>query len=645
MGSRGRQSALLALAALLVPLACGARSDISDDGGTDGGALDGDLADALGASDGSKNPESDGATASDAPSALDASPSHDSGPLPEPPPRLLAPLSTERVTSHSPVLRWLLAKGTDGAQIDICRDRACTTLVTKFTVTGSSAIPPVALAQGVYFWRARGALGDTVGTVNSPVWQFHVGVENAPKSTSWGSVLDVNGDGFAEVMIGSSNVSGASETVYLYQGGLGGLATTPTSWTYANHPNGYYRDPIASAGDIDGDGFEEVLLGVPDPNAKVGAVHIYKGGASGLSTTPTVLPAPSGVDSSFGWNVAGGGDINGDGYADVLVGAPFSAGGVFVYYGGPSGLTGAPTVFTTETIPGNQTAYLGASETSAGDVNGDGFADVIMGSWGGNYAFLYLGSAAGLSRPPTMLPSPHHPGQIDQNPGFGFSVAGTGDVNGDGYADILIGAPGDGDNYNNTGSTYVYFGSAAGLVTAPVRLVNPTADTGSGFGAAVGPAGDVNGDGYDDMLSAIDHGSFVFYGGPTGSASQGIPLPIFGQNILFRQGCLGAAWDVDGDGFDDLLTGAPDANNWSGDAELYLGGTLGPSAPIPLVHPTVPNGFFGSSVAWSEEEGAPTRLAASPLVDLPQIAGSAGSGGGSERGRRPRARRAPRGRR
>src|SRR5262249_24905826 len=153
------------------------------------------------------------------------------------------------------------------------------------------------------------------------------------------------------------------------------------------------------------------------------------------------------------------------------------------------------------------------------------------------------------------------------------SVGCAGDVNADGYADIVIGAPGDGMGYDNTGSAYLYFGGQSGF-SPPMRLAKPTADSGAAVGAYVGGAGDVDGDGYADILAAIDHGSFVYLGSPSGPAPQAtqLVLPGDGQNFAFGQAALGALGDIDGDGFADVAAGAPDSNGSAGGAFLFRGG-------------------------------------------------------------------------
>ena len=188
---------------------------------------------------------------------------------------------------------------------------------------------------------------------------------------------------------------------------------------------------------------------------------MYQGGPGGLATAPTTtLTGPAG-SWYFGYSVATAGDVNGDGYADVLVGARIdgdTSGQALLYLGGASGLaTPAATTLTGE----EQDSYFGESVAPAGDVNGDGYADVVVGAWGyasqTGRAYVYLGGASGLATPAaTTLTG------VAAGDRFGYSVAPAGDVNGDGYADVVVGAWGDS---SNTGRAYVYLGGASGLAT------------------------------------------------------------------------------------------------------------------------------------------------------------------------------------
>jgi hypothetical protein len=211
--------------------------------------------------------------------------------------------------------------------------------------------------------------------------------------------------------------------------------------------------------------------------------------------------------------VATAGDVNGDGYSDVIIGAPLlQAGGAFIYFGSAAGL--AATWFT----DGYQVDELfGFSVAAAGDVNGDGYSDVIIGAPGFNSyelagrALVYHGSAVGPAEPPAWI------AEGDQAFAFfGWSVATAGDVNGDGYSDVIVGA----DGYNNDqGRALIFHGSVTGLSIAPDWTAESNQQ--ARFGTSVATAGDVNGDAFSDVIvgavlytnGETDEGrAFVYYG-------------------------------------------------------------------------------------------------------------------------------------
>jgi hypothetical protein len=137
---------------------------------------------------------------------------------------------------------------------------------------------------------------------------------------------------------------------------------------------------VATAGDVNGDGYSDVIVGAPTINTDTGRAYVFLGDAAGLATTPATTLIGEGTQNWFGWSVATAGDVNGDGYADVVVGAHRYAsytGRAYTYLGGPGGVgTVAATTLTGEGT-GDQFAW---SVATAGDVNGDGYSDVVIGA-------------------------------------------------------------------------------------------------------------------------------------------------------------------------------------------------------------------------------------------------------------------------
>ncbi len=195
-----------------------------------------------------------------------------------------------------------------------------------------------------------------------------------------------------------------------------------------------------------------------------GRAYLYRGSATGLAAAPVWTAEGNQEEAFYGRAVASAGDVNGDGYADVVVGALFydndqlDEGRAFVYHGSPLGL-GIGAAWTAES--NQEFADYGHSVASAGDVNGDRYSDVIVGAIlydNGQFregrVFAYQGSAAGLLASPVWTAESNQ-GDAD----FGFSVASAGDVNGDGFADVVVGA----QRYDNVesveGHTWLYYGN------------------------------------------------------------------------------------------------------------------------------------------------------------------------------------------
>ena len=221
-------------------LRCGARSELYVEPPFDGGAPDTAAIDS-GVADDASAPDSgpfdgsfvaDTATPDAAPS--DSSNATDSGRPISPAPQQIAPLSTSTVTSQTPRFHWKLAPGEDGAEIEVCSDRECREGQLWFSAYGTSTTAFSYFTPGVYYWRLRGMSQGAVGTDASPVWEFSVGARSATVDTSWGTTPDVNGDGFADVIVGASDPVTLPGGAYVYLGGSGGLSTTATSITSAD---------------------------------------------------------------------------------------------------------------------------------------------------------------------------------------------------------------------------------------------------------------------------------------------------------------------------------------------------------------------------------------------------------------------------
>jgi hypothetical protein len=504
-------------------------------------------------------------------------------------------------------LRWALADDTDGAEVEICRDRACTQVVTTFTANGTSGAPANALAPGVYFWRAHGTEDGAVGDGASPVWEFFVGARSAPVDTSWGTVPDVDGDGYADVLVGTQPTDGATSVVVdVFRGGAGGVAPTPVTTLGEELPSDLPFPTLraASAGDVNGDGFADVVVVVMESSESGGdgSAFVYLGGPGGLSSTPSapIHAPPTSTGYFLGASVTSVGDVNGDGYADILVNVAAEPGDfvmdadeAYVFLGGASGLSPTPAITLAARLPFGA-SFMGSwfSFASAGDVNGDGFGDVVVGS-GTTIApttgeiDVYAGGAGGLSgAPSTTIVGPN------ATQTFGYSVASAGDVDGDGLADVVVGSdPGQA----GVTTLFVFTGTTSGLSVTPATMILDPAGDVDAFGWAVASAGDVNGDGFGDLVvSSPPDVVDLFLGAASGlSATVSLSLPVpSALDPGFARSLTGAG-DVNGDGFADLLVGSSGVVEGDGSVFLYLGAPSG-MATTPAATLEPPAGADGS---------------------------------------------------
>jgi hypothetical protein len=203
------------------------------------------------------------------------------------------------------------------------------------------------------------------------------------------------------------------------------------------------------------------------------------GSIDGLPPAPNWSYQSNIWNGTFGYSVASAGDVNGDGYDDVIVGAPYlenplmMEGRVYVFMGSASGLNTTPAWVAESNV---EQAMLGSSVGTAGNVNGDGYDDIIVGAYtysngqqGEGAAFVWFGSATGLGPNGTPANADWYVESNQENALLGWSVGTAGDVNNDGYDDVIVGAPG----YNNKGVAFVYYGSASGLPTTPSWTAQP----------------------------------------------------------------------------------------------------------------------------------------------------------------------------
>lgn len=403
---------------------------------------------------------------------------------------------------------------------------------------------------------------------------------------------DVNNDGYDDVIVGAHNYDNGETDegrALLYLGSAAGISAAP-SWI-AENDQAYARfgNSVSSAGDVNGDGYDDVVVGsyVYDAGeTDEGRAYVYLGSSSGLSASPSWIAEGNQGSAYFGSTVSSAGDVNGDGYDDVVVAALFYTNGeslegrVYLFPGSSSGLSASPSW----TAEGNQAfAYFGRSVSSAGDVNGDGYSDVIIGAYyydngqtNEGRAFLYLGSSTGLPASASWT------GEIDQvDAWFGSYVSTAGDVNADGYDDVVVGAVGYDNGQINEGSAYLFLGSTSGLSASPSWSAE--SDQEYAYSGVVSSAGDVNSDGYDDVVVGSymysngeeDEGRvFLYLGSPSGLVATASWTAESDQAFAMFGSSLSSAGDVDNDGYDEVIVGAytyDNGQNEEGRAFMFYG--------------------------------------------------------------------------
>ncbi|MFC1996547.1 integrin alpha [Chloroflexota bacterium] len=359
---------------------------------------------------------------------------------------------------------------------------------------------------------------------NTPDLVLTIGRKGSHFGSSVSTAGDVNGDSFDDLLVGADeyqvtfdgkNGEPKSGAVFLYMGSEHGLIATP-AWTYiAEAPEIQLGYAVTAAGDVNKDGFDDILVGAPGfegspDQSNEGKVYLFLGSDHGLATIPDWTFPCGQATASCGFSASSAGDLNNDNFDDIIIGAPHYSdpeedeGAAFIFLGSAYGPGNTPDRTLQSDQPG---AEFGESVASAGDLDQDNYDDVLIGAPGFDKdeeqldygaAYIFRGSPTGTSTYFNWIvegPEPYSR--------FGHTVHSAGDVNLDGFADVLIGAHLYGENGTldqpDEGAVFLYTGGPNGLTLTPRwSAYGNKAEAWFGFSAA--PAGDVNGDGSIDLI-------------------------------------------------------------------------------------------------------------------------------------------------
>jgi hypothetical protein len=455
-----------------------------------------------------------------------------------------------------------------------------------------SSVPPVGAR---YWWHVRACVANVACSAWSATWHFDVGR----------GARDVDGDGFDDLVVGApryvDGVSGAEGVFRLFPGAAS-FSGTATIARVASAAPAQLGAALAFAGDVNGDLYADVLAGAPEMDGPVafgGGAFLYLG--PDLVAPAGALETGGVIEMHVGDAVAGAGDLNGDGFDDFAVGSAGTGfdgtlpGTVYVHLGeaGPGPYT---TVMLTGLGPGDE---FGAA-LAAGDLDADGYSDLIVGApqaGAGDDGVVYVfrgGPGTTFDTTPDLTVDA--PGQDGL---FGAALASGGDLDADGYHDFVAGAPAED---GGAGEVHVYRGRAA--LDTMIAFNGGAGVAGEAFGAAVAIVGDADGDGYDDLVvgapnndaATTDAGrAYFFPGGPDLGQLAAVLPPLDGATLYGEMGlAVAAVGDLDGDGAPDFALGAPARTTMPTGASVrvYFGST-----GVVDLQAAAGDDFFGFAIA------------------------------------------------
>jgi hypothetical protein len=491
----------------------------------------------------------------------------------------------------------------DQVRVEVCADLACAMMLARAdapavgapgaapargTVTLGSALP----ARARFFWRVRSGLR---GAFSPPGAAMTFSVRRPAAAVHGLSLLqglrmDLNGDAVTDTAVGMPGAGAVQVFLGLPSGAGGGLmrSFTVTAEALRLTAPGFGR-VVRPAGDLNGDGRAELLVGAEE------AAYVLRMVGDASAPTLEVQHTLGGVPRGrgFGQPFAPVGDLNEDGFGDALVGAPLDPSatpnsGAYGYYG-----RGADGALAFNFFLDRGGVNFGAALAGLGDFFGNGAGAMAVSTAGrSNTVRLYRASATGI----TGLSMPPSAGA---NPGFGAALAGVGDFNGDGYPELLVGAP---ENVigKGRGQAWMLYGTPSPERTTYLPLVTPETAS-AAFGEVAGAAGDLDNDGYADVVVGEHGGELtVYFGAPTGGRVR--TLAINTAEVMVGQTLLGTPCDLDQDGFDEFPVGSTE-----GTTVWLVGLDAARRSLVALRTPRVR--LAGTPVAWAAPT-TPPRWAA-----------------------------------
>jgi hypothetical protein len=494
-----------------------------DGGRRDAGRVDGGRSDAAGI---------DGGPPADAPFDSGVDPRTDAGS--ELGIHIVSPMSTSRVTTRRPRIRWMPAAGVSDAEVIFCSDRECGEVLQKAAGT-DEAFPTDDLPPGVVFFFVIGARPD-MPALRSPTYEIVVPHTSAAHDTAWGTFPDFDGDGVADLAATAPGVAGGGRVLVWYGSG-GSPDREPDEEIGASDAFTAVGSSVSSAGDVNADGYGDLVVGQRlNSGVDLHSIFaVYHGGPGGLEASPRTV---SNV-GSLGTHVLGVGDFDGDGFGDVAASSePFAIPQMAaVFAGGPAGITASQ--LAGGPVHAGDVSFGGP--LAAGDFDGDRLGDLAVSAFANSFAEGRLYVYRYLRETPITEPTPGARNHWAQ----GISAL---DANGDGFCDLAV--------TELNGVNRIHFLRGATSIFSVVETFEPASPQ---FSPIVSSAGDMDADGYEDLLVDVGtNGAAVVRGGQDFSA----PLVLLSPPAECTGGCifgpsLGALGDFDGDAIDDFVVAAP----------------------------------------------------------------------------------------